>query len=66
MSVPQVPIPVPLPWFSFTGWRSSFAGDLNMYGADGVRFFTKTRTVTAKWDVGGGDKAIEGLHRVGA
>ena len=33
----NVPIPVPLPFFSFTGWRGSFAGDLHMYGRAGVQ-----------------------------
>lgn len=39
----NVPIPVPLPFFSFTGWRGSFAGDLHMYGKAGVQFFTQAR-----------------------
>ena len=37
----NVPIPVPLPFFSFTGWKDSFHGDLAMYGKNGVRFFTQ-------------------------
>ena len=45
----NVPIPVPLPFFSFTGWRGSFAGDLHMYGQAGVQFYTQPKTVTAKW-----------------
>lgn len=36
-----MPIPVPLPFFSFTGWRGSFHGDLHMYGKAGVQFFTQ-------------------------
>ena len=38
-----MPIPVPLPFFSFTGWRGSFQGDLHMYGKAGVQFFTQVR-----------------------
>ena len=38
-----MPIPVPLPFFSFTGWRGSFHGDLHMYGKAGVQFFTQVR-----------------------
>ena len=39
----NVPIPVPLPFFSFTGWRGSFYGDLHMYGKAGVDFYTQAR-----------------------
>ncbi len=45
----NVPIPVPLPFFSFTGWKNSFYGDLHAYGKQGVRFYTETKTVTARW-----------------
>ena len=45
----NIPIPVPLPFFSFTGWKCSFYGDLHAYGKQGVRFYTETKTVTARW-----------------
>ncbi len=45
----NIPIPVPLPFFSFTGWKGSFYGDLHAYGKQGVRFYTETKTVTARW-----------------
>ena len=45
----NVPIPVPLPFFSFTGWKDSFFGDLHTYGKQAVRFYTETKTVTARW-----------------
>ncbi|BCN26269.1 CoA-acylating methylmalonate-semialdehyde dehydrogenase [Vibrio alfacsensis] len=45
----NVPIPVPLPFFSFTGWRGSFYGDLHAYGKQAVRFYTETKTVMARW-----------------
>ena len=45
----NVPIPVPLPFFSFSGWRGSFRGDLHPYGKQAVRFYTETKTVTARW-----------------
>ncbi|MFN3586919.1 MAG: aldehyde dehydrogenase family protein, partial [Moraxellaceae bacterium] len=45
----NVPIPVPLPFFSFTGWKKSFLGDLHAYGKQAVRFYTETKTVTARW-----------------
>ena len=41
----NLPIPVPLPQFSFTGWKKSMRGDLNFYGKAGVQFYTKLRTV---------------------
>ena len=43
------PIPVPLSYFSFGGWKKSAFGDLNQYGEDAFRFYTKTKTVTARW-----------------
>lgn len=45
----NVPIPVPLPFFSFTGWKNSFYGDLHAYGKQGIRFYTETKTITARW-----------------
>ena len=45
----NIPIPVPLPFFSFTGWKNSFFGDLHVYGKQAVRFYTETKTVTARW-----------------
>jgi malonate-semialdehyde dehydrogenase (acetylating)/methylmalonate-semialdehyde dehydrogenase len=45
----NIPIPVPLPFFSFTGWKNSFYGDQHTYGKQGVRFYTETKTVTARW-----------------
>ena len=43
-----MPIPVPLPFFSFTGWRGSLHGDLHAYGKRAV-FYTETKTVTKRW-----------------
>ncbi|MGB3446978.1 MAG: CoA-acylating methylmalonate-semialdehyde dehydrogenase [Xanthobacteraceae bacterium] len=48
----NVPIPVPVAYFSFGGWKRSGFGDLNQYGADSIRFYTKTKTVTARWPSG--------------
>lgn len=45
----NIPIPVPLPFFSFTGWKGSFFGDLHAYGKQGVRFYSETKTITARW-----------------
>lgn len=43
------PIPVPLSYYSFGGWKKSGFGDLNQYGPDAFRFYTKTKTVTSRW-----------------
>ncbi|MFZ1681544.1 MAG: CoA-acylating methylmalonate-semialdehyde dehydrogenase [Rhizobiaceae bacterium] len=43
------PIPVPLSYHTFGGWKKSAFGDLNQYGPDAFRFYTKTKTVTARW-----------------
>lgn len=48
----NLPIPVALPFFSFTGWRSSFYGDLHTYGKQGVQFYTETKTITSRWPDG--------------
>jgi len=45
----NVPIPVPAPFFSFTGNKKSFVGTTNFYGKEGVKFYTSTKTVTAQW-----------------
>lgn len=45
----NIPIPVALPFFSFTGWKNSFYGDLHAYGKQGARFYTETKTITARW-----------------
>jgi malonate-semialdehyde dehydrogenase (acetylating) / methylmalonate-semialdehyde dehydrogenase len=49
----NVPIPVPVAYHSFGGWKRSGFGDLNQYGTDGVRFYTRTKTVTQRWPTGG-------------
>jgi malonate-semialdehyde dehydrogenase (acetylating)/methylmalonate-semialdehyde dehydrogenase len=50
----NVPIPVPVAYHSFGGWKRSGFGDLNQYGVDSIRFFTRTKTVTQRWPKGGG------------
>ena len=45
----NVPIPVPLAFHSFGGWKSSAFGDHNQYGMEGLRFYTKVKTVTSRW-----------------
>jgi len=48
----NVPIPVPLAYFTFGGWKDSGFGDLNQHGPDAYRFYTRTKTVTSRWPSG--------------
>jgi len=48
----NVPIPVPIAYYTFGGWKASNFGDLNQHGADAFRFYTKTKTVTSRWPSG--------------
>ena len=48
----NVPIPVPVAYYTFGGWKRSGFGDLNQHGPDSIRFYTKTKTVTARWPSG--------------
>jgi malonate-semialdehyde dehydrogenase (acetylating)/methylmalonate-semialdehyde dehydrogenase len=48
----NVPIPVPMAFHSFGGWKRSLFGDIHMHGPEGVRFYTKLKTITARWPTG--------------
>lgn len=50
----NVPIPVPMAFHSFGGWKRSLFGDLHVHGPDGVRFYTRLKTVSARWTQSGG------------
>jgi malonate-semialdehyde dehydrogenase (acetylating) / methylmalonate-semialdehyde dehydrogenase len=45
----NVPIPVPMAYYSFGGWKSSLFGDTHVYGMDGVHFYTRAKAVTSRW-----------------
>ncbi|HLI36995.1 MAG TPA: CoA-acylating methylmalonate-semialdehyde dehydrogenase [Streptosporangiaceae bacterium] len=45
----NVPIPVPMSYYSFGGWKDSLFGDLHIYGPDGVRFYTRGKVTTSRW-----------------
>ena len=45
----NVPIPVPVAYHSFGGWKASLFGDTHMYGPEGVRFYTRAKAITARW-----------------
>jgi malonate-semialdehyde dehydrogenase (acetylating)/methylmalonate-semialdehyde dehydrogenase len=49
----NIPIPVPLAYHTFGGWKRSAFGDINQHGPEGVRFYTKVKTITARWPKGG-------------
>ena len=51
----NVPIPVPVAYQTFGGWKRSAFGDTNQYGMEGLKFWTKVKTVTARWP----DSALE-------
>ncbi len=48
----MVPIPVPVAYYSFGGWKRSLFGDHHMHGAEGLRFYTKLKTITSRWPAG--------------
>ena len=48
----NVPIPVPVAYHSFGGWKSSIFGDHAMHGPEGVRFYTRIKTTTSRWPTG--------------
>ena len=48
----NVPIPVPLAYHTFGGWKKSAFGDLNQHGPDAFKFYTRTKTVTSRWPSG--------------
>jgi malonate-semialdehyde dehydrogenase (acetylating)/methylmalonate-semialdehyde dehydrogenase len=58
----NVPIPVPVAYYTFGGWKRSGFGDLNQYGPDSVRFYTKTKTVTSRWPSGVKEGAEFAFH----
>ncbi len=48
----NVPIPVPMAFHSFGGWKSSLFGDIHMHGPEGVRFYTRQKAITSRWPTG--------------
>ena len=56
----NVPIPVPLGFYSFGGWKDSLFGDTHIYGPEGVRFYTRAKAVTTRWPRD--DAALERAH----
>ena len=54
----NVPIPVPVAYHTFGGWKRSAFGDTNVHGPEGVRFYTKIKTVTQRWPSLAGGAAV--------
>ena len=48
----NVPIPVPMAYHSFGGWKRSLFGAHHMHGPEGVRFYTRMKTITSRWPTG--------------
>ena len=48
----NVPIPVPVAYYSFGGWKGSLFGDLHVHGVEGIKFYTRTKVVTTRWQSG--------------
>jgi len=59
----NVPIPVPVAYYSFGGWKSSLFGDLHMYGPEGIQFYTRGKIVTSRWPDPGTSKVDLGFPR---
>ncbi|HXG40928.1 MAG TPA: CoA-acylating methylmalonate-semialdehyde dehydrogenase [Candidatus Limnocylindrales bacterium] len=59
----NVPIPVPVAYYSFGGWKQSLFGDLHMYGPEGIQFYTRAKVVTARWPDPGTSKVDLGFPR---
>ncbi len=55
----NIPLPVPSSFHSFGGWKNSLFGDLNIYGPDGVRFYTRRKTITQRWPLSGSSKGVD-------
>jgi len=53
----NIPIPVPVSYHTFGGWKRSAFGDATQYGMDGIRFYTKTKTVTQRWPGGNSEES---------
>jgi malonate-semialdehyde dehydrogenase (acetylating)/methylmalonate-semialdehyde dehydrogenase len=59
----NVPIPVPVAYYSFGGWKASLFGDVHMYGPEGVQFYTRAKVVTARWPDPGTSRIDLGFPR---
>ncbi|MBA2487729.1 MAG: CoA-acylating methylmalonate-semialdehyde dehydrogenase [Chloroflexi bacterium] len=59
----NVPIPVPVAYYSFGGWKQSLFGDLHMYGPEGVQFYTRAKVVTSRWPDPGTSRVDLGFPR---
>ncbi|WP_415155636.1 CoA-acylating methylmalonate-semialdehyde dehydrogenase [Maritalea sp.] len=61
----NIPIPVPMAFYSFGGWKSSLFGDHHMHGMEGVRFYTRMKTTTSRWPTGLRDDAQFSMPTLG-
>jgi malonate-semialdehyde dehydrogenase (acetylating)/methylmalonate-semialdehyde dehydrogenase len=61
----NVPIPVPMAFFSFGGWKQSLFGDLHVHGPEGIAFYTRRKVVTTRWPSSGEEKATLAMPTLG-
>ncbi|UGQ11714.1 CoA-acylating methylmalonate-semialdehyde dehydrogenase [Yinghuangia sp. ASG 101] len=61
----NVPIPVPVAYHTFGGWKRSAFGDLNQHGPDSIRFYTRTKTITSRWPTGVRESASFSIPTMG-
>jgi malonate-semialdehyde dehydrogenase (acetylating)/methylmalonate-semialdehyde dehydrogenase len=59
----NLPIPVPMAFFSFGGWKASLFGDLHVHGIEGIKFYTRTKAITGRWPEEQ-EQAAAGSHSV--
>jgi malonate-semialdehyde dehydrogenase (acetylating)/methylmalonate-semialdehyde dehydrogenase len=45
----NVPVPVPMAFYSFGGWKASLFGDMHVHGPEGIRFYTRAKAITSRW-----------------
>jgi malonate-semialdehyde dehydrogenase (acetylating)/methylmalonate-semialdehyde dehydrogenase len=58
----NVPIPVPMAYYSFGGWKDSLFGDHHIHGAEGIRFYTRAKAITTRWPEQDPGAAAGGMH----
>ena len=61
----NVPIPVPMAFYSFGGWKQSLFGDLHVHGTEGVAFYTRTKAITTRWPKGDVEGATHVMPTLG-
>jgi malonate-semialdehyde dehydrogenase (acetylating)/methylmalonate-semialdehyde dehydrogenase len=61
----NVPISVPMAFFSFGGWKQSLFGDLHVHGIEGIKFYSRTKPITRRWTTGAPSNAAFHMPQLG-